>query len=528
MKTIKIFAPIIGAAVISTVAVAQTPSPETMLKLSQYNYSFGTARSAALGGAFTSLGADLASMAINPAGLGMYQSSDIGFTPSITSSSIKSSYGGFDASDSKTRFSVGNLAAAFNVYQGNGKLTSMTLGVGYSKLADFNNASYAYNKGIGSSITEIFAEQLNGVPVSVFNTDDPYQPFRNSLSISQWGGGLAYQARLLEAINDDQYSPFGPTAEYPDRIGPLSESATINPSMRRVTSGSVGEYDFSAGFNFNNILYLGLTVGVQDIYLRSVNDYAETYNNNEYNLQYMNYVQQQRLNGIGVNFKLGAIVRPTPNLRIGVAVHTPTFINVEEEYIEMMSAEYTGTAYQGLIDSPFAVNDYKINTPTRLLTGISYSLPKVGLITADYERVWYNGMRLRDTGYWSVEEDAKAMVKDMYKAANNFRAGLELNPVQNFYLRAGYALYGDCTSTDIYSTSSNCPTIKSYTNYSAGLGIRFGHTYFDLSYVYTDYKYLGDDIFYYNESGMEFPIQSGIVDYQQTRHTVLLTMGVRF
>ncbi|MFQ8805765.1 MAG: hypothetical protein ACLR8Y_12560 [Alistipes indistinctus] len=37
----------------------------------------------------------------------------------------------------------------------------MTFGIGYSKLADFNNTSFAYNQGIGSSITEIFAERMN-------------------------------------------------------------------------------------------------------------------------------------------------------------------------------------------------------------------------------------------------------------------------------------------------------------------------------------------------------------------------------
>lgn len=104
------------------------------------------------------------------------------------------------------------------------------------------------------------------------------------------------------------------------------------------------------------------------------------------------------------------------------------------------------------------------------MTGISYTLPKVGLISVDYERVWYNGMRLRNTGYWNVEEDTKNMIGDMYKAANNFRAGLELTPLQNFYLRAGYASYGDCSKTNVYSTSANYPTIKSYQNYSAGLG----------------------------------------------------------
>ena len=46
--------------------------------------ALGTARSMALGGAFTSLGADLASMSINPAGLGMYRRNEIALTPMMT------------------------------------------------------------------------------------------------------------------------------------------------------------------------------------------------------------------------------------------------------------------------------------------------------------------------------------------------------------------------------------------------------------------------------------------------------------
>ena len=38
------------------------------------SHPFGTARVMGMGGAFTSLGADLSSMSINPAGLGMYLS----------------------------------------------------------------------------------------------------------------------------------------------------------------------------------------------------------------------------------------------------------------------------------------------------------------------------------------------------------------------------------------------------------------------------------------------------------------------
>ena len=42
-----------------------------MYTLSQTSFGFGTARSMAMAGAFTSLGGDMASMGIYPAGLGM-------------------------------------------------------------------------------------------------------------------------------------------------------------------------------------------------------------------------------------------------------------------------------------------------------------------------------------------------------------------------------------------------------------------------------------------------------------------------
>lgn len=84
-----------AACLLSTSASAQAAGD--LLALSQYNYSFSTARSAALGGAFTSLGADLSSMSINPAGLGMYMSSDFGISPSLTWNNMQSTYLGTKA-----------------------------------------------------------------------------------------------------------------------------------------------------------------------------------------------------------------------------------------------------------------------------------------------------------------------------------------------------------------------------------------------------------------------------------------------
>ena len=65
--------------------------PEDALKLSWFAPK-GTARSNALGGAMGSLGGDLSSNHINPAGLGFYKSSEFLFTPTFLSNSNKFNY----------------------------------------------------------------------------------------------------------------------------------------------------------------------------------------------------------------------------------------------------------------------------------------------------------------------------------------------------------------------------------------------------------------------------------------------------
>ena len=54
------------------------------LRYSQYNIS-GTARYSSMSGAFGSLGGDFSGLSHNPAGLGMYQFTEVTFTPQINS-----------------------------------------------------------------------------------------------------------------------------------------------------------------------------------------------------------------------------------------------------------------------------------------------------------------------------------------------------------------------------------------------------------------------------------------------------------
>ena len=518
MKIGKIFTA--GCAALWLGTALQAQSAGDLLRLSQYNYSFSTARSAALGGAFTSLGADLSSIGINPAGLGMYRGSEFGISPTLTSSDMENHYLGQQNNYSKTRFGLGNVGVALNLYQGSGALTSFTLGIGYNKLADFNTSSIAYGKNARNSITEIFAEDLYGIPSGdlAHPKDDPYAPFRK-FGVDRWGGILGYQTGILDPMEDGiSYSPWNS----------LAQSARIDPSLANIDRGSIGEYAISGGVNIENILYLGLTLGIQDISYRNENRYTETYLDNPLSLDGMTYIRMLDMNGTGVNVKFGLTVRPVPNLRIGMAIHSPTYIRIDEEYVEYMSADYKSMGNGELLDSPYLKNSYNFRTPTRFLAGLSYTLPNIGLITADYERVWYNDVKMRhmDGANWSFEQSLNDQIRDDYRTADNFRVGVELTPVKNFYVRGGYAYYGDCIKGD--RGFINQSSIKSYENISVGLGFRFDNFYVDAAYIHTSYKYAPSQVFYFEDRADDFVIASGEIDTRQDRNTVTLSAGFKF
>ncbi len=552
---------ILGALALSAgIASAQTGSD--LLRFSQYNYSLGTARSAAMGGAFSSLGADLSSVGINPAGLGMYKKSDVGLSMSVTTNKTTSDYTGFNPAGSQTysdygshtRFSLNNAGAALKVHD-NPKSTVRNIVVAFTanKMADFYTTANAYTMGNQSSITEYFSESLYGVNSNDIGRGPYVDPYYNpSIAISQWGGALAYQTRLINNVPGEttSYTPFDGTGA--DCL--LDPAATVNPSLVNNSRGYVYEYAFAAGFSIKDKLYLGLTLGIQDVYYTNGSGYNEYYSGVTdpilYNTQGLSYTRRLTQDGTGVNFKFGVIYRPIPSLRLSAAVHTPTFLTMEEEYYETMNAFYDREAMSTYSETIVNPQEYDINTPTRFLAGLSWTLPGgIGIITADYERVWYNGMRLRNTYYSSYSDQVNNETKEIYKAANNFRVGAEFVLSKMIFLRAGYAYYGDCFNSDYknniakrsvsylnynYASGSvygmdGIGQIANYSNYSGGIGFHFKYINLELAYVRSHYNYAPYEIFYaYVDGTPENDIQSGSIKSTMNRDTFIASLSFRF
>ncbi len=525
---------------IPTLATAQTSilggeviSPANMshmeaAKYSQAEYGFMSARVAGMGGAYTSLGADLSSMAINPAGIGMYRSSAMSFTMGYDHTSSTNSTVGY--SKGKGNLSFGQIGSALNLYQGSGSLVSFTLGFAYNKLADLNFRNSASWNGGEVTIAEFFAEQMYGIDPSLLGSNG--SPFSNpNIYTDEWGGVLAYRTYLMDpAVNAD--GSFAGNYIIPG----IPLSSRINSAMEVVSEGSVGEFDFSMGFNFGNFLYLGTTLGLQDIEQNLRYNYSEEYvsvNSGNDEVSYMDYGPRVGNYGSGVNFKIGAILRPTRGLRFGVAYHSPTIVSLTRDYYTNMTTAFRA-ADSYYAESSINSYNYSYSSPSKLLLGASVTIANKAILSVDYDKVWYGGMSMHTEG---LEESFANDVDADFGSANNVRVGIELVPVKNIYLRGGYAYYGSPLGREAakYNKEGN-PFYGSYKtdtqNLSLGMGFRFGvGSVLDIAWTLSKANYTNSIMYYYSYSdGYDNVTVSGpvISNLKHTTNNVAVTYTMLF
>lgn len=509
-----------------------------LYELSLTSHNYGTARSMAMGNAFTALGADMVSASLNPAGIGMYINSDLSFSPMIQATKSPTEgalpFVSNKFSDSSTRFGFSSLGIVLTTYRGTGALTNFNIGVAYNRIADFNKSSKfaSFDNLSNDSMANLLCEFSNAEGLQTNNNgtmdfgNDPYY----------WGAVLAYKNGLT---NKDAQG------WYIDRIG---EDATIDQFTAIESRGSVGEFAFSFGFNFVDKLYLGFTIGAQTVdYQRNVfygEDYRyATYPSGElmpYQLEYMNYMQTTTISGTGINLKLGLTWRPVNWLRIGVAYHTPTAYNLSLQYWgDMWSSTYSAGSnpenydigndgyFSDKVESP-AWEDtgeyaWLTSSPARFMVGAAATVAQRLIISADYECSRYNKARLRGSPIQGL--DYTSVMNTFFKRSNTVRLGAEFRLLPVIDLRAGYIWNGSALiyPDEIYTH----PVTKQQSYITAGAGFRLSNTVnLDLAYQYNYSKSTAYQSFFATSSTTL--IESVPVATNTARHIAVVTLGFRF
>lgn len=499
---------ILAAAAMPAVAMAQ--GAVDAANLSQPDLR-GSARFMSMGGAFTALGGDISSLNQNPAGIGIYRSSEVGLTLNLDFQKATTSAQGNSIDETQTKFNLNNFGYVGSMLIPESDLKSIAWGVGYSRVASFDRVARGRIGNLdGASLTNYIAGMTNasGAELGDLQFGNNFNPYVNG--DAAWLDILGYNSFL---INDVGLTDKGT----PNFIGLMGNGTSGSAGFLLREKGQVDEYSFTLGGNVSNVVYWGLGLGVTDIDYTQLCYYDENLtnaysvsklrSNGEYEIEngtgtaaytLGNYLHST---GSGVNVKLGLIFRPINELRLGVAFHTPTWYNMTDTYSGSVDYCYlpslnniyenqvAGTEYTN--NGRESSNDYHLRTPWRLMVGAAGVIGTQGIISVDYEYRASNSMRISDPDGYEYD-DVTSDVKTYYQGTNIVRIGGELRVTPQLSLRVGYSYetspVKQQAADDNYFiwTAGTIPsyTFNKTTQYvTAGLGYRYKGFYADLAYV---------------------------------------------
>lgn len=456
-----LFIPVLG--------LSQKTEVQSALRNSQYFYG-GSARFSAMGGAFTSLGGDISSISLNPASVGVYSGLQLVFTPDLKYNEANTNVLGTTKEDFQYDFNFHNigLVSSYKLLNDT-RWKSFSFAIGYNQLSDFNSNIIGTYQNNDQSLMHNFVENAND-SARWFDYEE-----------------LAYNTFLMnyDTSSNEYWTPVTDVMNGNPDAG-VKQERIVN------TEGSLGEYFITLGGNYSDKLYLGAGIGIMRYKFRIRKIHRETDNKDEiYWFDSFSFLEYESHSSTGFNLKLGAIYKPMDYLRLGFAIHTPTFYNKMnyQWYNKMTTNTDDGATYiEETVNYEF---NYRLTTPFRFLTGASLRIMNFAILSADYEYVDYSMNRLKNLKGDSYTED-NDFISSNYGKGHNIRFGGEFKYDQ-FYLRMGYALY-DAPQSDksqmVYSSYEQ-ENVKAQTKrqiYSAGVGYRESSFFIDAAYKYSFYE----------------------------------------
>ncbi len=448
----------------------------------------GTARSMGAAGAFGALGADFSTLSTNPAGIGLYRSSEFTFSPALRYSTAMATYNGMEADDYKYNFNIANTGVVFalgNDRNPNAKWKRVQMGFGVNRLANFNhNASIAGNNHDNSILHELQAKATGIHPTNLNRFDT-------------W---LAWDTYLFPDTIRNANGVLGYTSAVPD--GGVLQTKIIE------TSGAINEMVLTLGGNYDDRLYIGGTIGFPTINFREDAIYREIDQGDSIpGFRSLTIEDYLHTTGSGINFKVGIIARPIDWIRIGASLHSPTVYSLRDDYSRTFR-HTTDLPQTYSTSSPKGSYDYTLRTPLRANLNLGFLLKQYGFIGIDYEFVDYSEARFR--ARHDNFTDVNQTIRQTYGAASNIKIGGELN-LNPFRLRGGYALYGSPYKKGFNDFERSSITM--------GLGFRDQNYFMDFAWIITSYN---QDYYLYS------PEIVNAAKIENMVNTMVMTVGFRF
>lgn len=523
---------------------AQTAYDAQLFSENEYE---GTARTMAMGNAFTALGGDLGATVINPAGSAVAKYSQFTLTPALTISSSTTQgvspylsgelpYFEKQMRSNMTRFSIPNFGININwdTNRTSG-LKNMSFGFIINSTATYNEDVYASGTNTSTSFMGAMAydASVNGYLSSQLDGEGAY----NNMP---WKPVVGYQSGMISTFGgyDDQYVG---ASEIIFDNGEVALGGLLDQSYGRRVTGSKYDYIFNVGANISDFIYLGANLGITSI----------DYDYNEYfmeragdpsdfeivldngDVMYFNdmlYKYSYSAKGNGFYGKFGMIITPGAGLRIGAAIQTPTVNNITEYW--QQAGETTYNDSYASASSPEGRGSYTMVSPFRANFGLAYALGSFMVASADYEFCDFGQMKYKTSDYTDREyfEDVNADIRERFGISHMLRVGVEVKPISCLAVRAGYGMATGSEKVDVWGES--LPVSMKH-NASFGLGYSSKKSFFaDLAlrktFLPDEYFMPYDDYVFDADGNINENAFAPQILNKRSLWKVLLTFGWRF
>ena len=456
-------------------------------------YYQGTAKAMGMGNALGAVGGDMTAVSINPAGMGIYRSSEFTTTLNLLDNYNASTYYGTQNGANKMRLSIPNVGYVGSKHRSNYRGLRFTqFGIGLTRTNDYNIHTYAKGVNPTSSKIDNYLNTINDLGLTPLDMRDyAYDLYP------------AWSTYLID--------------QYHDELGTYYDSpvppGNIWQGQETSFNGRSEEWTFAGSANFKERLFIGGSIDLNHIKRFGTSTFKESrLEGDDAEFDQWTFTQDFSSTGWGGNAKIGLIFLASPWLRIGASFHSPTICSFDETWQTETESQILSVTYKSL--SPNSAYEYSFIKPLKWIGSMAFIIGEAGLVSLDAEYTNFGAARFKavpedDFDYSAVNDN----IESTYGKTFNFRLGSEWR-LGSSYLRLGAGYYGSP-----FGIGENAGSVKKG-SFGISLPVSMSTT-FDFAYELT----YGQSYIYLYDAG-DLGIEA--VSQKQFKNNLAATLKVRF
>ena len=459
---------------------------QTLFDAERYSNSTiqGSARFAAMGGAFGAVGGDFSAIEINPAASSIFGFSEVGV--SLNSIQLKNTTTYFNGveEDNGNDLSLNQagIVLVLNEEAG-GDWTKLSFAFNYNKTANYDNNFSAIGVNPNRGIDQYFLFYAQGKYLNDISRLDGETFNTAYVDIGDFSGYPAQEA--LFGYEGFVINPI-PLAGTTDPTNPDIRSYNTNTQAGasgytheyfKTSSGRTNKYTINLSGVYQDKLYLGFSFNTFNVEYRETSHFYEYGYGPQSGISQLDFTNELITLGTANSFQLGAIYKATPQLRLGLSLESPTYYRLSDQIGQSLNTVVrTENEDLDLNLNPSAsgiytfLPGYQFNSPGSVRGSLAYIINDIGLISFDYSIKAHNRAKFtpENDDYFIALNN---QIEDNFQTNQRLQIGGEFRLNPQISLRAGY-------STE---SSSRIAFDNSQSIISGGLGYNFGASNLDIA-----------------------------------------------